>query len=150
MLCDSPAYSSRDALRKEGYCRAFDNCNDCSLEEYSFSKSVPLEQTVSELLARYGTHRVCYIFIRYIGAATLLNKALHQAIAVPERIGIVGYDQHSLLSKFLHPQLTTVEPRFFEMIRQALSLARTMKSGETPGNIVVSAEIIAGNSAIIK
>ena len=69
---------------------------------------------------------------------------------MPERIGIVGYDQHSLLSKFLHPQLTTVEPHFFEMIRQALSLARALKSGEKPGDVVVSAEIIAGNSAIIK
>ena len=150
VLCYHESYSSRDELRKEGYRRVFGNCPNCSFDEFSFSKSGLEPLNMSELLERYGKHRVCYIFIRYIGAASLLNRALRDGIAVPERIGIVGYDQHSLLSKFLHPQLTTVEPRVLEMMRQALNLARQLKIGETAGNIVVPAEIIAGNSAIIK
>jgi len=150
VLCYNESYSSRDELRKEGYRCFFDNRNDCRLEEFTLPKSGVDQQSMSELLARCGVHRVCYVFIRYVGAATLLNKALHDGIAVPERIGIVGYDQHSLLSKFLHPQLTTVEPQVLEMMRQTLNLARQLKIGEPAGNIVVPAEIIAGNSAIIK
>jgi DNA-binding LacI/PurR family transcriptional regulator len=150
VLCYNESYSSRDELRKDGYRRFFENCRDCHLEEFTFSKSGVDQQNMSDLLANFGTHRICYIFIRYVGEATLLNKALHDGIAVPERIGIVGFDQHSLLSKFLYPQLTTVEPRVYEMMGQALLLARKLKSGEDAGNSMVSAEIIAGNSAIIK
>ena len=148
ILCSCDGYSNREALREEGYRKVFADHADIVLEKLEISRESM--ENIPQLLQAHGTDRVCYIFTRYINAAKFLNTALRAGFAVPHNVGVVGYDNHSLLSNFLFPQLTTVEPHFFEMMSQALKLARKLKSGEKAGNAVIAAEIIAGNSAIIK
>ena len=105
---------------------------------------------MKKVIDQYGSNRVCYCFLNYLSAAAMLNAAYHRGISIPSEIGIVGYDQHSLLKNFLVLQLTTVEPRVFEMVSQALRMARTLKSGEKINSVRVESELIAGNTAVIK
>ena len=150
VICSNIVVSDRENLRLEGYRKAFSNA-DATWEEYGqLANGKNFENEMKKVIDQHGSNRVCYCFLNYLSAAAMLNAAYHRGISIPSEIGIVGYDQHSLLKNFLVLQLTTVEPRVFEMVTQALRMARTLKSGEKINSVRVESELIAGNTAVIK
>ena len=101
------------------------------------------------LLAQFGAERVCYIFTQYLPAAALLMEALRQGLDVPGQLGVVGFDSHSLLQRFLRPRLTTIDPRIPDMTREALRMASLLKEGETPQSTVTAGAIVPGGTACL-
>ncbi len=150
VICCNSAISNREKLRLDGYRKAFTNADVIWEEHVQPASGKNVKDEMKNIIVRHGSNRVCYCFLNYLSAAAMLNAAYHSGISIPSEIGIVGYDQHSLLKNFLVLQLTTVEPRVFEMMSQALRMARTLKSGEKINSVEVNAEIVAGNTAVIK
>ncbi len=104
---------------------------------------------VGNLIDKYKNERTCYLFIRYNPAARFLTEAIRRNIIIPEEIGIVGYDNDSLINIFLTKKLTTIDSRITEMTRSAINLAHKMKEGINTESVMVSAEIIKGETALI-
>ncbi len=58
----------------------------------------------------------------YTTAAILLNRALAAGVKVPEELGIVGFDIHTMLGDFVAPAITTVDPDLPAMINAAIDI----------------------------
>ena len=150
ILCRNLNSSARVQMRLNGYKKSFAEAENFTVQESVIPQDIKEYDYIKQLLDNRSSERSCYIFTHYRPAAAMLNAALRNGISVPDELGIVAYDQHSLLKNFLNMQLTTVEPRIFDMMTAALELARAMKSGEELKSIKIEAEIIAGNTAVIK
>ncbi len=148
VLSYAPRHSRREGYRISGYTGVFSvlGSNFCKNE---INMHDGKNDCFRDMLERYGKERVCYIFTQYFPAAGFLNFAVRRQISVPEQIGVVGYDMHSLLSDFLTPQLTTVDPRIMQMTMNALDIARALKHGEECDNKIVEAVVELGGSVIL-
>ena len=110
--------------------------------------AMPPETQMMKLLAERDGKRTLYFLPQYYPAALLDDIAVRRGIRVPEEIGIAAYDQHSLLSQFVKPALTTIDPKIREMAEEALRLARCLKDGTKPKSRTIEAEFFPGESAI--
>ena len=79
----------------------------------------------------------------------MLSKMLQKGINVPDEIGIVGYDRHSLLDDFMSPALTTIDPDYQAMTEKILEQGKIIKNGDNPFSHITRAKIFEGNSAHI-
>ncbi len=150
VLSVSGTASHRERLRTDSYRKLLAKVGkDHFCEHLDAVPDVPENDQLRLLFEQYGSNKVCYIFTQYFPAARLMNFAINAGLKVPEEVGIVGYDQHSLLKDFLNPRLTTIDPGVFEMTRQALAMARMMKDGQSPANMITEAVIVGGGSAIL-
>ena len=107
------------------------------------------EKQVMELSERFGAEeRVLFFLPQYHPAALLLRLLQKYGVSVPEKAGVACYDRHSLLSEFISPALTTIDPDIDSMTRQAMTLAAEIKNGKTPRSIVTKGVLITGSSVI--
>ena len=149
VLVHNPALSQREELRVAGHRKIISRAGKGMFCECFVVEPDREGNYLKPILSQYGSSRVCYIFTQYFPAACMMKLVNSIGLDVPRGIGIVGYDQHSLLKDFLNPRLTTVDPKIFEMTKQALAMARLIKAGECVSNCMVEAEIIPGESAVI-
>ena len=87
---------------------------------------------------------------QYIPAAFLIKQATEAGVRVPEELGVVAYDNHSLLSKFITPTITTVEPHLEEMVSAGIDLACNRRDNSEPTELTVRAEYQLGGSTCNK
>ena len=80
-------------------------------------------------------------------AARFLRLLCRRGIAVPQSAGIAAYDSHSLLTDFLSPSLTTMDPEIAAMTREALQLAGSIKAGKPLFGKMTKAVFVPGESA---
>lgn len=136
----------------EGYCRQqrvagfLKGCREAEQTVLDGSS----EEALRGLLDGCGEQRTLFCFSQYYPAARMLRIALQSGYAVPERIGIIAYDIHTLLRDFVPRTLTTVDPDITRMTETALALARERKRGGRPGSVQVPGKIIQGETAILK
>lgn len=100
-----------------------------------------------EALTRFGTDRVLYFTPLDSLGAEFLHAARRLHIQVPKEIGITGWDREPV-SRWVQPDLLTVDTHLYEMTKQAFDLARRMKTGDTVSPICVTPCLVRGGSVI--
>ncbi len=124
--------------------------SDTDISLVKMDSSLTPEKQVMELSERFGgEERVLFFLPQYHPAALLLRLLQKYGVSVPEKAGIVCYDRHSLLSDFISPELTTIDPDIDSMTRHAMHLAAEIKSGKVPRSIVAKGVLVTGGSAIL-
>jgi len=89
-----------------------------------------------------------FVFVpQYQPASLLFLRALRDGYSIPGKIAFAAYDTHTLLTDYMPCELTTVDPATEKMTLTALQLARTVRSGQQPESVCVSARIIDGDTA---
>lgn len=83
---------------------------------------------------------------QYIPAAFLLKHATAAGVKVPDELGIVAYDCHSLIGEFVTPSITTVDPHLEEMISAGFDIACNIREDSTLKEITVNAQWKLGGS----
>ena len=86
----------------------------------------------------------------YILAARLLKSAAASEVKVPQELGIVTYDQHSLLYEFITPELTTVDPRLDLITEAAIDIACKFRNDRKVRCAVIPAEIKLGKTSQLR
>ena len=86
----------------------------------------------------------------YTLAARLLKSAVAAGVNVPQELGIVTYDQHSLLYDFITPELTTVDPRLDLITEAAIDIACKLRNDHTVRCAVIPAEIKLGKTSQLR
>ncbi len=108
------------------------------------------EQQVLEMYSHYRIEHPALFFLpQYHPAALLLRLFQKIGVAVPEEAGIACYDRHSLLSDFLRPELTTIDPNIGEMTRNALEIAQAIKEGSKAENRISYGVFVPGGTSIL-
>ena len=129
----------RDALKKGGE-------TDIRIHESVASDS--FDKLCGSLLEQHFREKTLYFIPQYYPAARFLKYLRQKGISVPQDVGVAAYDSHSLLTDFLSPALTTVDPRIADMTRQALLLARGIKDGKRVSGKVTGPVFESGESAV--
>lgn len=106
-----------------------------------------LWQQVAPMLEESSGSLLVFVPV-YSAAALLLKNALEAGGKIPEELGIVTYDCHSFLSKFVTPSLTTVEPHLSTMAEEVLMLAAGLRDGIPQCSKVIDADFVLGGSTI--
>lgn len=145
VLVHNPEYSPKESERIEGYKKGFGS----NSKFHEIIMAVADEKFSDDLLEYFGKEKVCFIFTMYISAAKMLKHMISNEIAVPQDVGIVGYDRHSLLDNFMSPALTTVEPDYRAMTEEVLRFGKVIKNGDMPFSHITKAKIVEGGSAVI-
>ncbi len=129
----------RDALKKGGE-------TDIRIHESIASDS--FDKLCGSLLEQHFREKTLYFIPQYYPAARFLKYLRQKGFSVPQDVGVAAYDSHSLLTDFLSPALTTVDPRIADMTRQALLLARGIKDGKRVSGKVTEPVFESGESAV--
>ena len=79
-----------------------------------------------------------------------MKNAVSSGVKVPDDLGIITYDNHSLLNEFITPPLTTVNPQLEAIADAGITIACAKRSGKTIENIIIPAELIPGSTARLK
>ncbi len=143
VLVYNRAYSGKEAERIAGYRKGFAQHNN-------FEESVHDLSDVNfpdDLLEKYSGEKVCFIFTMYINAARMLRNTVLKKISVPDQVGIVAYDRHTMLDNFLSPALTTIDPDYRAMTEKVLELGKSIKDGNEAFSHITKAKIIEGGTA---
>jgi len=120
-----------------------------NVSAFEFEDELSLEEQIVTLYESFGSQKkVLYFIPQYHPAAFLMQFLRQKGINVPEEAGIACYDSHSLLTDFISPALTTVDPNIVEMTKQALALAQGIKNGKIPRSVVTKGIFVPGGSAI--
>ncbi len=85
---------------------------------------------------------------QYKPSALLLTHLCKKRIPVPEQIGIIAYDRHSLLEQFISPSLTTIDPCLNKMAEQTLELIFAVREKRRCHSQVIQAKIKTGETTI--
>jgi len=87
---------------------------------------------------------------QYVPAALILKEAVASRVDVPHRLGIVAYDRHSLLDRFMSPQLTSIDPRLELMAERTLELIFGIRESKRQQSQIVKAEVVSGGTTVNK
>jgi LacI family transcriptional regulator len=124
---------------------------DPIVEHCALDSELPPEQRVTGLYALHRPDLPTVFFLpQYYPAALLLKLFSKHGVAVPEQAGIACYDCHSLLSNFLQPELTTIDPDITTMTRHALAMARQIKAGESAESCMVNGVFVPGGTTVLR
>jgi len=117
-------------------------CGDFFTENYG----TLADQLVPVLASQKGK---TLVFIpQYVPAALVLTRALEAGLRIPEDLGIVAYDRHSLLDRFISPALTTVDPNLDEMAEETLKLIYGVREGLRQPSSAVKAKLYVGGTTV--
>ena len=92
--------------------------------------------------------KTCFAFTIFSPASLFMIHLMRHGVRVPEDCGIICFDIHTLLSDYLRLQLTTVDPRLGEMVREAYNIALELKEGKTPESKQIDAIICRGETTM--
>jgi len=135
--------------RLKGFAEGLEK-HGASFDFVDLDGALTAQQQVLELFSRCHHERPILFFMpQYHPAALLLNLLQEKAVSVPETVGIACYDRHSLLSDFLRPELTTIDPNIEEMTRNAILIAQTIKEGGKTENYISHGSFVPGGTSII-
>lgn len=119
-------------------------------EQCDLDAELAPEQQIMELFAFHRPAEPSLFFLpQYYPAALLLRLFQKKGVAVPEQAGIACYDRHSLLSNFLIPELTTIDPDIAGMTRKAIRIAEKIKSGKNIENCLTYGVFVPGGTTIL-
>ena len=116
--------------------------------QHRVESALPPETAIKKFLAERDGKKTLFFLPQYHPAAQMVEIALCQGIRIPDEIGIVAYDLHSMLKNFVHPALTTIDPQIGRMTAEALRLACAIKNGETAKGRITAGVFVPGESAI--
>ena len=102
-----------------------------------------------ELLAKKSGPVLVFI-PSYLIAARLLKSAVAAGVDVPGELGIITYDQHSLLNDFITPELTTVDPRLDLISEAAVDIACKFRNDRKIRCAVIPAELKLGKTSQLR
>ncbi len=133
-----------ESCRNTGF---FNGIADAGKEVVPFTDAYECAwEKVSEIMQKKQGPVLVFI-PRYVQAARLLKSALSAGVRVPDDLGIITYDNHSLLNEFITPPLTTVNPQLEAIADAGVAIACAKRSGEAVENIIIPAELIPGSTA---
>ncbi|MDD3953235.1 MAG: LacI family DNA-binding transcriptional regulator [Lentisphaeria bacterium] len=145
--CKRPSHSEEKRIR--GFMEGLQK-NNATFEHCDLDAELSPEQQVMELFALHRPDTPSLFFLpQYYPAALLLKLFLKNGVAVPEQAGIACYDCHSLLSNFLQPELTTIDPDIATMTRHAVAIAQQIKAGERGENCISNGVFVPGGTTIL-
>ena len=131
-----------------GFVRALKKTAGITAIQHRIESALPPETALQKLLAERDGKKTLFFLPQYHPAAQMMELALRQGIRIPDEIGIVAYDLHSMLKNFLHPALTTIDPQIGRMTGEALRLACAVKNGEKAEGRITEGIFESGESAI--
>jgi len=147
LMAISPRRSFCEQLRCSSFAQVCETmnrkCKPLFLEDYT-----TLWQQIRPVLKKAQN---TLVFVpQYVPAALLLQKARAAGFRIPEKLGIIAYDRHSLLDPFVSPSLTTVDPCLEKMTEKALTLVRGMKEQRKQHPCIVHAKLRLGETTVNK
>lgn len=92
--------------------------------------------------------KTCFAFTIFSPASLFMIHMIRHKVNIPEDCGIFCFDIHTLLSDYLRLQLTTVDPRLCEMVKEAYNIALELKDGKTPESKKIDAAICRGETTL--
>ena len=145
--CKKPSHSEEKRIK--GFLAGLQK-HDVIIEHCELDvESSPQQQVI----ALYALHRPdlpsVFFLPQYYPAALLLRLVQKNGVAVPEQAGIACYDYHSLLSNFLQPELTTIDPDIATMTRQAVTMAQQIKGGGRGESCISNGIFVPGGTTIL-
>ena len=102
--------------------------------------------TAIKLYKENKNGRTCFAFTTFSPASLFMTYLLRNGVNIPRDCGIICFDIHTLLSDYLPLQLTTVDPKLGDMVKEAYTIALSIKEGQTPVSKTVLATIIDGET----
>lgn len=123
---------------------------DMKYKPFSYEDNPEAFKRIMDKMVNYSRDKKIGIFTdNDLVAYSLINAALDLGLSVPEKIGIIGFNDADIASKSIIP-ITTVRQNFYEIGRLA---AKTIieKMGKKNGNnlqMLVGVELIVRNSTI--
>ena len=148
IICKAPPVTTCEQERLSGFANALRKSGNVEPLICPLEPAMPPEAQMMKLLAERDGKRSLYFLPQYYPAALLDDIAVRRGIRVPEEIGIAAYDHHSLLTQFVKPALTTIDPKIREMAEEALRLARCIKDGTKTKSRIIEGVFVPGESAI--
>jgi len=142
-----PRHSFCEVLRCRGFSAAC-AAKKLPVEEFNMSNYSCLWEMLSPELEKAG--RLLVFCPQYVPAALLLKEARGAGIGIPEKLGIIAYDRHSLLDQFCSPKLTSIDPHLSLMAEKTLELIFGVRDGRKQQSQTVKAEILTGGTTVNK
>ncbi len=104
-------------------------------------------ESALKLYRENGNGKTCFAFTTFSPASLFMTHLLRHGINIPNECGVICFDIHTLLSDYLPLQLTTVDPRLSDMVKEAYNIALALKEGKTPNSKKIPASICNGETA---
>ena len=142
----SGAFSSCQKLRQEGFAAGVAEAGGTVEELSEVTDTEDLWRRIASRLK--AAERLLVYLPDFVMAARLMKRAQEEGVAIPEELGIVTCDRHSLLSPFLSPALTTMCPDLDRMSDTALELACRVAERRTPQTVVVPGTPMPGGTTV--
>lgn len=150
VIFNSGNISDCELKRIDGFRDVLEHAGVQDIRIFEGSSTVPPTDYPEQLYTRFFKEKTLYFIPQYYQAACFLKYLQMRKIAVPESAGVAAYDSHSLLTHFLSPSLTTVDPKIGEMTSAALQLAKGIKEGKQVSREVIRSAFVPGESAVYK
>ena len=93
--------------------------------------------------------KTCFAFTIFSPASLFMTHLIRHGVNIPEDCGVICFDIHTLLSDYLRLQLTTVDPRLDEMVKEVYNIALVLKEGGSPESKRIDAVICQGETALM-
>lgn len=148
VIFNSGKISDCEQKRIDGFRDILENAGVRDVRIYDGSCSISPAEYPEQLFAQFFKEKTLYFIPQYYQAACFLKYLQKKNIAVPKSAGVAAYDSHSLLTDFLSPSLTTIDPKIGEMTLTALQLAKGIKEGKNVSCAVVKSVFVPGESAV--
>lgn len=103
-------------------------------------------EAAMKLYSENRNGKTCFAFTTFSPASLFMTHLMRKGVRVPDDCGIICFDVHTLLSDYLPLQLTTVDPRLSEMVKEAYDIALAIKEGKPTESKKVSAVICKGET----
>lgn len=133
--------------RIDGFCAALKKAGELDVRIQEGVATDSVDAQCQTLFERHYCGKTLFFIPQYYPAARFLRFLCRRGIAVPQSAGIAAYDSHSLLTDFLSPSLTTMDPEIAAMTREALQLAGSIKAGKPLFGKMTKAVFVPGESA---
>ncbi|SFT07118.1 substrate-binding domain-containing protein [Paenibacillus sp. BC26] len=152
-VCQSWKEAVSVSDRYKGYCNALIEAGIppkpewlINMEELEVNKAAgnPYDVLLDHLLAITPTPTAA-VAVNDFTATGLLKAALQRGIAVPERLSVTGFDNHSFTAHLEVP-LTTVEQDFYSIGRDAAKLVLAPAQERSGSKLVLGTKLIARQS----
>lgn len=150
VILHSEKISTCEQKRIDGFCAALKRAGEMDVRIHQGVAADSVDTQCRTLFEQHYCEKTLFFIPQYYPAARFLRLLCRRGIAVPQAVGIAAYDGHSLLTDFLSPSLTTMDPGIAAMTRGALQLANAVKEGKPLFGKITAAAFVPGESAYCK
>lgn len=143
-----PVMSRLEKLRIAGYLDGLKTIPAERIRQIELEAPLTNTESAERLFELCRSARTACFEVQYYPAATIAAQAAKHGFSVPDQIGIVSYDRHSVLETVFMPEMTTVDPRIDLMAKEAVQMCIQLKNGKQAESRLIPYEIRPGNSIL--